>query len=452
MDFLNEIVIPANETHLQVLRFVLFISLALFFPYMGATIGGTIFSVYFNRKGRNNRRTIYYRFACDILDKLIFSKGVGLGLGVIPVLSATFVYMQFMYETKTAVVGMMIASSILYYLGITLVYKYKANFDIEEIVDSLKEVIESDKHEGKIPEEVTEYESGLKQTKTTFGGWGLVCLFVASLFFIGGSTLIVNPTQWETASPIIYMFSGPVLVNFLFFICASLAFTGIAILFYFFGWQGGIKDRSDNYRAYVKKFAGSLAFYSTVILPVLFLCSFLTYHTHAFSSSLFIIGALALVSILLTANFLYALIRNSEIKYSGAMFYLMIVTFSLFSLKDVSAINGALKEQFHKVHILAEEYEKKHNKIEVKDTGISGEDIFNAKCSACHKFDTKLVGPPYKETLPKYNGNVKKVAAFVYNPVKMNPDYPAMPNQGLKPKEAEAVAQYILTKVKEYTK
>ncbi|CAF3776282.1 unnamed protein product [Rotaria sp. Silwood1] len=124
----------------------------------------------------------------------------------------------------------------------------------------------------------------------------------------------------------------------------------------------------------------------------------------------------------------------------------MIATFTLTSLKDVSAINGALKEQFAKVHVLAEEYEKKTHKIEVKDSGISGEDIFNAKCSACHRFDTKLVGPPYKETLPKYNDNVKKVAAFVYNPVKMNPDYPAMPNQGLKPKEAEAVAQYILTK------
>ncbi len=450
MDFLNEIVIPANETHLQVLRFVLFISLALFFPYMGATIGGTLFSVYFNRKGKNNRRTIYYRFACDILDKLIFNKGVGLGLGVVPVLSATFVYMQFMYETKTAVVGMMVASSVLYYLGISLIYKYKSNFDIEEIVDSLKSVIESDKHEGQIPEEVKEYEAGLKQVKATFGGWGLVCLFVASLFFIGATTLIANPSDWAEATPFIYLFTIPVLINFLFFICAALAFTGIAVLFYFFGWQGGIKDRSDNYKAYVKRFAGSLAFYSTVVLPILFLASFLTYHNNAFSSSLFIIGALALVGILLTANFLYALIRDSEIKYSGAMFYLMIATFTLFSLKDVSAINGALKEQFQKVHVLAEEYEKKTHKIEVKDTGISGEDIFNAKCSACHRFDSKLVGPPYKETLPKYNDNVKKVAAFVYNPVKMNPDYPAMPNQGLKPKEAEAVAQFILTKVKQY--
>ena len=28
--------------------------------------------------------------------------------------------------------------------------------------------------------------------------------------------------------------------------------------------------------------------------------------------------------------------------------------------------------------------------------------------------------------------------------MKKNPDYPAMPNQGLKPKEAEAIADYLM--------
>jgi len=449
MDAISQIVIPPNETHLQVLRFVLFISLALFFPYMGATIGGTLFSVYFNRKGKDDRRSIYYRFACDIMDKLVFSKAVGLGLGLVPVLSVTFVYAQFMYKTSSIVVGLMVMASLVYYLGITCIYKYKNNFDIEEVVDSLRKVISKDKHDNEIPAEVLEYEDNMKQSKTTFGIWGLVCLLTASLLFIGASTLIVSPGEWEGANPLIYLFTIPVLINYVFFICASLAFTGIAIIFYFFGWQGGIKDRSEDYKIFVKRFSGSLAFYATVILPVLLLASYLTYHSHAFSSSLFVIGALALICILMAGNFLYATLKNSEIKYAGGMFYLMIAAFTLLSMKDVSAINAALKEQFHKVHFLAEEYEKEHHKIPVKDTGISGKDIFDAKCSACHKFDTKLVGPPYKETVPKYNDNVKKLAAFIYNPVKVNPDYPAMPNQGLKPKEAEAVAQYILTHLKE---
>jgi len=66
------------------------------------------------------------------------------------------------------------------------------------------------------------------------------------------------------------------------------------------------------------------------------------------------------------------------------------------------------------------------------------------KCVACHKFDTKVVGPPYKETVPKYNGDVQQLAEYIYNPVKKDPAYPPMPNQGLKKKEAVAVAQYLL--------
>ena len=58
------------------------------------------------------------------------------------------------------------------------------------------------------------------------------------------------------------------------------------------------------------------------------------------------------------------------------------------------------------------------------------------------------MGPPYQETIPKYNGDVKKLAQFIYNPVKVNPDFPPMPNQGLKMKEAEAIASWLMSKVK----
>jgi cytochrome c1 len=56
-----------------------------------------------------------------------------------------------------------------------------------------------------------------------------------------------------------------------------------------------------------------------------------------------------------------------------------------------------------------------------------------------------LVGPPYNEVLPKYVNNKDALVQFILNPQKINPAYPAMPNQGLKPNEARAVAEYILS-------
>jgi cytochrome c len=78
-----------------------------------------------------------------------------------------------------------------------------------------------------------------------------------------------------------------------------------------------------------------------------------------------------------------------------------------------------------------------------------GEQIFNQKCIACHRFDQRLVGPSYNEVLPKYEGNLETLKDFILNPVKVNPDYPAMPNQGLKPIEAESAAMYLLQKYQE---
>jgi cytochrome c len=77
---------------------------------------------------------------------------------------------------------------------------------------------------------------------------------------------------------------------------------------------------------------------------------------------------------------------------------------------------------------------------------MSGEEIFNAKCSACHLFDQKKVGPPYKSVLPKYRGNKAQLVSFVLNPLKVDPSYPPMPNQGLKPTEADSIATYLLAR------
>jgi cytochrome c len=77
---------------------------------------------------------------------------------------------------------------------------------------------------------------------------------------------------------------------------------------------------------------------------------------------------------------------------------------------------------------------------------MTGEDIYNAKCSACHLFDQKKVGPPYNTVIPKYLGKKDQLIAFVLNPVKVDPAYPNMPNQGLRPAEADSIASFLLRK------
>jgi len=82
-----------------------------------------------------------------------------------------------------------------------------------------------------------------------------------------------------------------------------------------------------------------------------------------------------------------------------------------------------------------------------------GESVFKRVCSSCHRFDQKVVGPPYVTVLLKYEGDIQQLIAFISNPKKVNPDYPPMPNQGLKITEVEAVAGYLIkTYQEEYKK
>jgi cytochrome c len=49
--------------------------------------------------------------------------------------------------------------------------------------------------------------------------------------------------------------------------------------------------------------------------------------------------------------------------------------------------------------------------------------------------------------LPKYGGKKDQLVAFVLNPIKKDPAFPPMPNQGLKPAEADSIVSYLLRKL-----
>jgi cytochrome c len=73
-----------------------------------------------------------------------------------------------------------------------------------------------------------------------------------------------------------------------------------------------------------------------------------------------------------------------------------------------------------------------------------GKEVFETVCMTCHRMDERLVGPPLRIVLPKYEGKMEELVAFIRNPVKVNPEYPPMPNPGLPLADIRAVAAYLL--------
>ena len=171
---------------------------------------------------------------------------------------------------------------------------------------------------------------------------------------------------------------------------------------------------------------------------------------NAISGAVIGYGVVALLLIFLAYHFLYVMTKESSLRFSGPLFYIILFALLCTVVKDQLAMSNATKVQ---AEVLSASFDKYLAALE-KSTGtvkqVSGQDIFNNICSACHRFDRKLVGPAYKNVLPKYEGHKSQLVAFIRNPVKKSPDFPPMPNPGLKPNEAEAVATYILGEYKKY--
>ncbi len=441
MEFIDQIVIPPSANHVLLLEYIYVVSLLLFLPYLGMMIGSSFLSIYFKGKGSKTGNPVYLRFAKDIIEKLGITKNAELALGIVPVLSITFIYAQLLYQAKTITISVMGLAVMLFIAAFILINKYRSSFKIESVISVLKKLAGSKDD----LDEVNEYEENLIRSSGSSGKIGTSLLYLAAYFFAGCTMLAANPARWPQVNNILQvLFSSATLFNFLFLLALSGAITGAAILFYFFKWQNGISGMSEEYSNFVKRFATVLGFVSAICLPILMFISFLFLPGTALSSDVFILLVLALITALVLSNMLYMMLKNSEVRLASVVFFFVMVFFAFNILKEQSILGNALTEQTYAVILKADEHEKEVKSKLVTTSGINGEEIYNTKCIACHKFDVKVVGPPYKETVPKYNGDVQQLAEYIYNPVKKDPAYPPMPNQGLKKKEAVAVAQYLL--------
>lgn len=448
MGILEQLVNPPTAEHIVLLNIIQVIAFLIFLPFNGMILGGTILSVFYRSRYNRTKNPLFLRFSKDIIDKLTVSKNVGWGMGIIPLTTITVVYAQFLYGAQVFSVTLLFLSIILYAISFIFIYSYKNTFLIENIFSSLKKQLNPNDETTKLPLEVKEYEDKILTSNVRYGNLGLAILLISSFLFVSSITIAMDMGEWQVVTGIFnLLLNGNVWLNFLYFITISFVISGAAILYFFFIWQGGLKDMDDDYKKYSQKVASYISLFSALLLPVFLILNFIFQPQTSLTPISFILTGLSVISILLICNLLYATLKNSEIKYSGAVMFLIFITFTLTIIQQQIAFDISIKPHLYSVTKKADELKNEITGKTISTTGVNAEEIYNTKCIACHKFDVKLVGPPYQETIPKYAGDVKKLSEFIYNPQKVNAAYPPMPNQGLKQKEADAMAQWLIKKV-----
>jgi len=417
MEWLQNITLPQSLEHIELLQFMLVISLFIFISFISVIFWGTGLSLFFKVSEKRQLEDKYKRIAKDIIELVTINKSTGLVLGIIPLITAILIFAQLFQSAAITNLEYLTASLILLSVSMFFIYSYR---------NSLKD---------------------LKKVRLISGFIGFIIMFFALWFFVAGITIAVFHGYWQPEGLFSDLFSPLVIIRFIFLFIASLAVTGGAVLFgLFFPIAGKVKADGD-YAEFVKSKMLVVTFTATILLPIIMFANLIIVPETSLSGAIFAYIIIGLFLLFLAYHFLYMIFVKFSSKFTALLFFSLLLMLLTVIISDKIIISNTTKVQSA---VLAVEYDELLAELKGEDVAVelNGAEIYKVRCASCHKFDVKLVGPPHNEVVPKYFGKEELLLAFIKNPSRIDENYPPMPNPGLKPDEAKAVANYVLEQVK----
>ncbi|MFH0734426.1 MAG: cytochrome c [bacterium] len=445
MNFLDNFVLPQSAEHLELLKYLIGIALMILVPYLSLLIGLTSISAGFYKKGISNSDDESILISKLVIDSISFNKSMIFGFGLIPLFSISFAVIELMNLSGVLINIYFVVSLVSFMIGIVFVYSFKHSLSLHSITTFyIKNIKDNNSNTFNTAEE---YDNKTTLINKKYPYYGISFLVISVYFLITGFTVVFNTGVWETGnlfwsslfsfSPLFYF------INFL-----TLAYL-ICIIFTLYK----IKLSNNNLSEKFIQKNNTVLLKWGIIIAVIFMITIITNLIALPVSSLSLSYFSSLVFLFLftiiIVNQLYLMLKNNDAKHTNSVLYLIIIVVVFFVVGNISALSTSTQKQIDKLstnYITYQDEFKKSLGIETKV--ISGADIYNGKCIACHAFDKIVVGPPYNVVLKKYEGNMDKLVKYILNPVKVDPNFPSMPNQGVKPNEAKAVAEYIISTYK----
>jgi cytochrome c len=440
MDFLDKLVLPQSAEHIELLHYMLILILALFVPFISIIFGGTFASIHYGKKFRKTKTLYYKKFSKDIIEYVTVNNGVGVILGLVPLLAAILIFAQLLHAVQIQTVSFLALSFAFLLIALFMIYTYRYSMMITNVFDSINLNSNSDKD---AEEDYRKIKAKSSHLSLTYGKSGLVFLFIGIWFYVAAITSATTFTSWNFPGFITSLAAPKVLLNLLIFIAFAFTLTNAAILFIHLYWKDSKKDEDVSYTKFVKDTASKAGLKASIILPILIAINLFSFPETNLSGSVFVYAVVGILLIFLAYHFFYMIQIKNDYRFSSLIFFVLILASVAFIIKDQKAMTNATKS--HSL-ILSTEYDKILAELKGEGTVavLNGKELYDVRCGSCHKFEQKLVGPPHFEVLPKYVGKQAQLVAFIRNPIKVNPAYPPMPNPGLKPKEADAIAKYLL--------
>ena len=316
MNFISNLISTPTQEHLHLNQYIIVVISLIFLTYMGILFGSVLLSLVYMNRASSEENPLFQKLATDLTTTFVGNKAVGLIMGIIPAFVLLITFSQILHHSD---------------ILISQYFLYVFLFTVAAIVFAhlFKNSLSRDN-------ENLQRQNGL-------GGITLFFLVMMAFTFISSTSLILFPSRWALVRmqiPVFFDFN--IVVRFLIFFAAAFAITGSAIVFFFFNWGGGKQNLDEAYRSYVAKLGGGLSLGFTLLLPLLIVWNFKTIPPVAESMTAYWVAVGILVLLLVTANLLYLLLKNSNVSYGSSTFVLLMVAFLFMTVNDNIAREEAL--------------------------------------------------------------------------------------------------------------
>ncbi|MEJ2720507.1 MAG: c-type cytochrome [bacterium] len=287
------------------------------------------------------------------------------------------------------------------------------------------------------------------------GGLGLGVLLLGAYVLFGSVSRFFDPEKWfATHHAVRLLTSWNVIWRFLLYMAASLAITGVAILFFSFSWPGWARTMNESEIRLTKNLAAGVAAAGMLLFPVVGFFYLFTLPIVSLSAAVYWLGVAAIAVLFIVFIFVYRVFLSPRPRFGAVPFLLFLAVFLLMIVGDQITLVNATRE--HTAELVADA-EEREAEIDMEREAaraavvapdvVRGEEVFKTVCMTCHRMDERLVGPPLGTVLPKYADDMDRLVAFVQKPSKVNPDYPPMPAPGLPLFDVKSVAAYLLGRI-----
>jgi cytochrome c len=412
---LNQFLVQPTHEYLRLISMLIYLMLLFHLPYMGMVLGSSALSTAY-RKWKPE-------LSKDFINLALGKPRVWIVFGILPVVSLAFLYKMFFFNTPIPIHLYLLRLAGLLVVGLVLLSIYRRTAHIAA------------------------------------GAAGTLVVLFYSFHFIDIGALLIFPEKWFfLKGPLPFpLFSITPLIHFAGFLLLSIITTGAAILFFYYRWSEKRLPENSPHYAFLKYHGFGLLLAGSLLLPVIIFWDLYTLPSYSLSVQVFVLAGMVIAALFLVTAAAAVMIRDhnfTQPRYSVTAFLLALLLFGLVIGKDRTLQANAGHETFT---VLKMEAEKARNEIIAEREEIYaknmvidpvlGENIYTDRCTACHSFDKKILGPPFNDVLPKYEGKKDELIAFIKNPVKIDPQYPSMPNPGLSPIQVKSVVKFLMDKM-----